>query len=62
MKSSVRTNFHFLLGFSQRLMDQNLSFHRRRFFRRAFDCNVHADVADGSLFLADHRVYKFIAM
>lgn len=39
-------------------MDQNLSFQRRRCFRRAFDCNVHAD---GSLFVADHRVYKIIA-
>lgn len=37
-------------------MDQNLSF--RCCFRRAFDCNAHAD---GSLLRLDHRDYKFLA-
>lgn len=40
-------------------MDQNLLFRLLTFFHRAFDCNVHVDVADGSLFVESQRLQNY---
>lgn len=42
------------------LMAQNLSNRQRGFFQRSFDCNVHVNVTDGSLFAVVQKDDKLI--